>query len=97
MTKSDLVDRLAREFPGITRPLARELIDHFIEAMKEGLAARDTVELRDFGVLRIRERAPRKGRNPKTGESVRVPAKKVVYFKLSRIIKIKMKEKPICE
>lgn len=87
MTKSDLTIRLARQFPGIRREDARELMDLFLEAMREGLRSGDTVELRDFGVLRIRSRGQRKARNPKTGEKVMVEAKKTVYFKMSRTLK----------
>ena len=87
MTKSDLMIRLARQFPEIRREDARELIDLFLEAMKEGLRSGDTVELRDFGVLRIRTRSARTGRNPKTGEKVAVGARKTVYFKQSRTLK----------
>ena len=87
MTKSELTQRLARQFPGIRREDAREMMDLFLEAMKEGLRSGDTVELRDFGVLRIRSRASRTGRNPKTGEKVLVEAKKTVYFKQSRTLK----------
>ena len=87
MTKSELTQRLARQFPGIRREDAREMMDLFLEAMKEGLRSGDTVELRDFGGLRIRSRASRTGRNPKTGEKVLVEAKKTVYFKQSRTLK----------
>ena len=91
MTKSDLVQRIARQFPGISRQDARVMVDLFLEGMKKGLMSGDTVELRDFGVLRVRTRAPRKGRNPKTGASVMVDEKKTVYFKQSRILKKSMK------
>lgn len=91
MTKSDLVKRLARQFPGVRKEDARVTIDLFLTAMKKGLASGDTVELRDFGVLRVRSRSTRKGRNPRTGETVSVAAKRVVYFKQSRILKGKIK------
>ena len=84
MTKSDLTKRLAQQFPGIRREDARELMDLFLEAMREGLRSGDTMELRDFGVLRIRSRGQRKARNPKTGEKVMVEAKKTVYCSVSR-------------
>ena len=90
MTKSDLVKHLARQFPGIRNEDARVTINLFLAAMMEGLKSGDTVELRDFGVFRVRDRAPRKGRNPRTGEKVKVPAKKVVSFKQSRILKGKI-------
>ena len=91
MTKSDLEKRLARKFSEIGKAEAKEMIGLFLEAMREGLSSGDTVELRDFGVLRIREKGPRKARNPRTGETVMVGAKKVVYFKLGRILKKKFK------
>ena len=91
MTKSDLIKRLARQFPGIRNEDARIMLDLFLAAMKESLKSGDTVELRDFGVLRVRSRSTRKGRNPKTGETVSVAARKVAYFKQSRILKGKMK------
>ena len=64
MTKSELIIRLARQVPGIRREDARELMDLFLEAMREGLRSGDTVELRYFGVLRIRTRSARRARNP---------------------------------
>ncbi|MGC8499587.1 MAG: HU family DNA-binding protein [Leptospirillia bacterium] len=94
MTKGELVQRLARQFPGIRREDARTMIDLFLESMKEGLSSGDTVELRDFGVLRVRTRATRKARNPRTGTSVVVGPKKVPYFKQSRILKATLKSKP---
>ena len=90
MKKSDLVKRLARQFPGIRNEDARVTIDLFLAAMKEGLGSGDTVELRDFGVLRVRTRSTRKGRNTRTGETVSVAARKVAYFKQSRSLKGKI-------
>jgi len=53
------------------------MLHHLIESLKEG----KTIELRNFGVFKVRQRAPRRGRNPKTGEEVPVPPKRVVVFK----------------
>ena len=90
MTKSELVQRIARQFSGISMQDARVMVDLFLEGMKEGLISGDTVELRNFGVLRVRTHAQRKGRNPKTGASVMVDEKRTVYFKQSRILKKSM-------
>ena len=90
MTKSDLSRRLFKQFPEISLPEAKKILDFFLAAMKEGLSSGDTVELRDFGVLRVRDKKRRKARNPRTGEKVDVPAKKAVYFKQSRILKGKL-------
>ncbi|MDA8027527.1 MAG: integration host factor subunit beta [Nitrospiraceae bacterium] len=95
MTKGELVQRLARQFPGIRREDARVMIDLFLDSMKEGLRSGDTVELRDFGVLRVRTRATRKARNPRTGSSVLVAPKKVPYFKQSRILKSSLKSSQV--
>jgi len=84
MSRSDLFRRIFRQFPGITLKDSREMLDLFRSAMKEGLAFGDTVELLNFGVLRVRDRKRRKTWNPRTGGNVDVPAKKVVYFKQSR-------------
>ena len=80
LTKKDLVLTVAKG-TGITQVDAKRVIqrtlDHLIESLKEG----KTVELRNFGVFKVRQRAPRRGRNPKTGQEVPVPAKRVVVFK----------------
>ena len=71
---------VARE-TGITQVEVKQVVqrtlDHLIEALKQGT----TIELRNFGVFKVRQRAPRRGRNPKTGQEVPVPSKRVVVFK----------------
>ena len=80
LTKKDLVLTVARQ-TGITQVDVKRVVqgtlDHLIESLKEG----KTVELRNFGVFKVRQRAPRRGRNPKTGQEVPVPPKRVVVFK----------------
>ena len=80
LTKKDLVLTVARQ-TGITQVDVKRVVqgtlDHLIESLKEG----KSVELRNFGVFKVRQRAPRRGRNPKTGQEVPVPPKRVVVFK----------------
>ena len=80
LTKKDLVLTVAKE-TGVTqvevKRVIQRLLHHLIESLKEG----KTIELRNFGVFKVRTRAPRRGRNPKTGQEVPVPAKRVVVFK----------------
>ena len=80
LTKKDLVLLVSRETRitqvDVKRVIQRTL-DYLIENLKEG----KTVELRNFGVFKVRQRAPRRGRNPKTGQEVPVPSKRVVVFK----------------
>ena len=80
LTKKELVLTVSKE-TGITqvdvKRVVQRTLDHLIASLKEG----KTVELRNFGVFKIRQRAPRRGRNPKTGQEVPVPPKRVVVFK----------------
>ncbi len=62
----------------------RSVLDGVVDALTQG----DKVELRGFGSFRIRERAARVGRNPKTGDSVAVPAKRIPYFKPGKDLRI---------
>ena len=80
LTKKDLVLEVAKD-TGITqvdvKRVVQRTLDRLIEHLKEG----KTIELRNFGVFKVRQRAPRRGRNPKTGQEVPVPSKRVVVFK----------------
>ena len=80
LTKKDLVLLVSRE-TGITQVEVKRVIQRTLDHLIEGLKAGRTVELRNFGVFKVRQRAPRRGRNPKTGQEVPVPPKRVVVFK----------------
>ena len=80
MTKAELVDEIARE-ADLTRKHSEVIVDAVFSSVIEALQGGDKIELRGFGSFRVRHRASRTGRNPKTGEGVLVPAKKVPYFK----------------
>jgi integration host factor subunit beta len=80
MTKAELVDEIAQE-ADLTRKHSEVIVDAVFSSIVEALQEGDKIELRGFGSFRVRHRASRTGRNPKTGEGVLVPAKKVPYFK----------------
>jgi len=80
MTKAELVDEIA-ERADLTRKHSEVIVDAVFSSIIEALQEGDKIELRGFGSFRVRHRASRTGRNPKTGEGVQVPAKKVPYFK----------------
>jgi integration host factor subunit beta len=82
MTKADLVDQVVA-LGDLTRHDGEVIVDTLFDSVIEALKADDKVEIRGFGSFRTRQRQPRTGRNPKTGESVAVPAKRVPYFKPS--------------
>jgi len=81
MTKSELIMRLARQNPHLVHREAERLVNAIFETITEGLARGDRIELRGFGSFTVKERGPRVGRNPRTGEAVQVPAKLHPYFK----------------
>lgn len=86
VTKKQLVDRIS-ELTGETKATTRQMVQIFLDAIVAELSRGHRIELRDFGVFEVRERAPRIGRNPRTGEQVRVPPRRVVSFKVGRQMK----------
>lgn len=83
MTKADLVDHVVA-LGDLTRRDGETIVDLLFSSITEALKADDKVEVRGFGSFRTRRRNPRTGRNPKTGVSVAVPAKRVPFFKPSK-------------
>lgn len=81
MIRSELVAALARENPGLRMEEVEKIVSTFFDEISAKLASGGRVELRGFGAFSTRARDPRKGRNPRTGETVDVPGKKVPYFK----------------
>jgi len=81
MIRSELVQLLARDHPDLAPREIEKIVDIFFEEIVSRLMANGRVELRGFGAFSTRERDARQGRNPRTGESVAVGAKRVPYFK----------------
>jgi integration host factor subunit beta len=81
MIRSELLQALARENPELRAEDVERALDTFFEEITERLAGGGRVELRGFGAFSTRQREARKGRNPRTGETVSVPDKRVPYFK----------------
>ncbi|OYT71684.1 MAG: integration host factor subunit beta [Chloracidobacterium sp. CP2_5A] len=80
MTKAELVEAVARA-ADLTKKDAEVVVDEVFAAIIESLNRGEKIELRGFGSFRIRQRNSRRGRNPKTGDAVDIPAKSVPYFK----------------
>ncbi len=91
MIRSELVQVLARENPQLRPAEIEEIVTVFFDAITERLAAGGRVELRGFGAFSTRERDPRTGRNPRTGETVEVPGKRVPYFKPGKEMRERLK------
>ena len=86
MRKSELVRELAEEY-GLPRRQVDELVTGMLDKITEVLKTGDKVQLTPFGQFKVRDRAARIGRNPMTGEPVKIPAKKVLRFLAGRALK----------
>ncbi len=92
MTKADLVSRVFHK-TGFPKKDLAIIIDAVFETMREALENEERIEIRGFGVFSIKVRKPKVGRNPKTGEEVIIPQRKVVHFKPSKLLKKALEEK----
>lgn len=86
MTKADLIEEVSRVVE-MTRKDSEVIVEAVFDSIVRALRAGDKIEIRGFGSFRTRERQSRIGRNPKTGDRVEVPAKRIPYFKPSKELK----------
>ena len=87
MIRSELLSAIAAENPGLRAEEVEQVVEIFFDEVSERLVEGGRVELRGFGAFSTRERQARIGRNPRTGETVEVPAKRVPYFKPGKEIR----------
>ncbi|GAB6071637.1 HU family DNA-binding protein [Venenivibrio stagnispumantis] len=86
MTKAELVSKVAAE-AGLTKAAAERAVNAGIKALAEALAKGERVALPGLGVFHVRERKARKGRNPRTGKEITIPARKAVVFSAAKSLK----------
>ncbi len=84
MTKSELVERIVEANSILTRKESELVVNIVFDSMTEALKNGDKVEIRGFGSFTVRERSAREARNPKSGEVVSIPSKKVPFFKTGK-------------
>ncbi|MGZ3238868.1 MAG: HU family DNA-binding protein [Burkholderiaceae bacterium] len=84
MTRSDLIAAMAKRFPQLSTEDVRTSVDILLDGLTQSLLEQVRVEIRGFGTLTSHVRPSRTGRNPRTGEKVTVPAKRVAHFKSSK-------------
>ena len=94
MTRSDLIWKLSAQFPQLTAADAELAVRTLLAAMEQSLAKGDRIEIRGFGSFTLKRRPPRTARNPKTGQSVLVPAKTFPYFKPGTELRERVNAKP---
>jgi integration host factor subunit beta len=86
MTKADLIEEVSR-LAELTRKDSEVIVETIFDSVVRALRTGDKIEIRGFGSFRTRQRKPRVGRNPKTGDRVEVPPKKIPFFKPSKELK----------
>lgn len=84
MTRSKLIQQLATQFPQLTLKDVELTVRTLLDEMSRSLSKGNRIEIRGFGSFGINHRPPRKGRNPKSGETVMIPAKYVPHFKAGK-------------
>jgi len=92
MTKSELIQRLADRNPHLFLRDIEKIVDTFFDEVTDALAKGDRVELRGFGAFSVKHREARTGRNPRTGETVEVEAKRLPFFKTGKALREKLND-----
>jgi len=92
-TKADLIDKVHASNPKMTKAQVREAVETILRIIKSSLENGDDVLLSGFGKFNVKDKNERRGRNPKTGESMMLDAKKVVTFKSSGLLRKKVNGK----
>ncbi len=85
MNKQDLIKEVAKLTA--TKKQASEIVEKIFGTIKECLKKKEPVAISGFGTFRVKETKPRVGRNPKTGETIQIPAKKKITFRASKELK----------
>ena len=93
MTKADIIERVI-ERTGLGKRDAAGLVEITLSSVIESLRDGEGMELRGLGSFRVRARNARDGRNPRTGATIQVPAKRVAYFKIGKELKMRLKDDP---
>lgn len=91
MTKAELVDKIFAKADLPTKSKAEEALDAVIACLQEALASGETITFTGFGSFKVNDRAERKGRNPRSGEEITIPACKVVKFSPGKNLKDALK------
>lgn len=92
MTRSELICALAERFPQLAAKDAEIAVKEILDAITDALISGNRVEIRGFGSFALNYRPPRVGRNPKTGEKVSVPEKRVPHFKAGKELRQRVEQ-----
>jgi integration host factor subunit beta len=90
MTRSELISRIARRFPNLVAKDAEVSVRHVLDAIADSLTRGGRVEIRGFGSFAVAYRAPRRGRNPRTGEMVRIEGRFAPHFRAGKEMRLRV-------
>jgi integration host factor subunit beta len=93
ITKKELVNRIADQTKQ-TKVVVKDIVQRFLDEIISELSDGNRLEFREFGVFEVKERAARRAQNPRTLEKVSVPAKRVVKFKVGRLMRERVCDEP---
>lgn len=93
MTKADLVE-IVYEKAGLSKKEAQEIVEDIFDTLKNTLKSGDKIKISGFGNFVLRDKRPRKGRNPQTGDDIEITARRVLTFRPSQILKSFINEPP---
>lgn len=93
MTKNELIKKVSEKYKAYSRDDLALVVDTILQSMIDAMKKSERIEVRGFGAFTIRERKPRIGRNPKSGEKVTLNNRRVPFFKTGKELRLKVDEK----
>jgi len=87
MTKADLVEIIYEKIGGLSKKESQDIVESIFETMKTCLKQGEKIKVSGFGNFTLRDKRPRKGRNPQTGDDIQITARRVLTFRPSQILK----------
>ncbi len=92
MTKADLVEIVYEKVGGLSKKESQDIVETIFDTMKDILKSGDKIKISGFGNFILRDKRPRKGRNPQTGDDIQITARRVLTFRPSQILKAHINE-----
>ncbi|NPA12864.1 MAG: integration host factor subunit beta [Aquificae bacterium] len=93
MKKSDIIETISKEMPFLSKKTVSAVVNGTFEAMIDALSKGERIEIRGLGSFRVRSKPERIVRNPRTGERVKIPPRKLVHFKVGKLLKAQLSQK----
>jgi integration host factor subunit alpha len=92
MTKADLVEIVYEKVGGLSKKESQDIVETIFDTMKDILKNGEKIKISGFGNFILRDKRPRKGRNPQTGDDIQITARRVLTFRPSQILKVYINE-----